>query len=255
MLPYINVFGKTIPSYGVCMLSGVVLALFLAIRRGKRYGVGFDSIVIVATFAFLFGMLGGKLLYLLVSYPHDKLFTQIKALDFSFMVESGIVFYGGLIFGIVGALIGSRLAKTKLSALEGCIVPFVPLGHAVGRIGCFLAGCCHGIEYSGPLSVCYPEASIGAPSGIPYFPVQLLEAFLDILIMICLLYYARKKRERLDVLCLYLILYSVMRFINEFLRGDGIRGIYFGLSTSQLISLGLIFACLMRFAVKKFGKR
>ena len=251
MLPYINVFGKTIPSYGVCMLSGVVLALFLAIRRGKRYGVGFDSIVIVATFAFLFGMLGGKLLYLLVSYPHERLISQIKAPDFSFLTQSGIVFYGGLIFGIGGALIGKSIAKTRLSSLEGCIVPFIPLGHAVGRVGCFLAGCCFGIEYSGPLAVCYPEASVGAPSGISYFPVQLLEAFLDVLIMLLLLYYTRRRRERFDVLSLYLILYSVMRFVGEFLRGDGIRGIYFGFSTSQLISLGLIAVCLIRFALKK----
>ena len=117
--------------------------------------------------------------------------------------------------------------------LVNAIVPCIPLGHAIGRVGCLFAGCCYGLPYNG----------IGAihlnPVGIthPVFPVQLLEAVLNLILSGCLLLYSRKKPSGYSLLFLYLICYAVIRFLLEFLRGDQIRGLFIGLSTSQWISL------------------
>ena len=133
---------------------------------------------------------------------------------------------------------------------ERSAIPYIPLGHAIGRIGCLLAGCCHGFEYYGPLAV---KSEILA-DGKMYFPIQAVESVMNIIIMIILLLY-RKKTDEKDVsghgiLILYLLLYSIMRFTNEFFRGDSVRGVRI-LSTSQWISVALFVACIAAIIFRK----
>ena len=115
-----------------------------------------------------------------------------------------------------------------------------------------MAGCCHGMEYEGALAVYYKNSLTNLPPEQGYFPVQPLEAVLDVFICIYLLYYSRKERKKFDVLFTYLLLYAIMRMFTECFRGDSIRGIYFGLSTSQWISAGIIFIYFTRMIWKKF---
>lgn len=248
MYPIIRIFDKAIGTYGLCMLIGVFLAGFLAVRRGKHYGLAMEDILIVGATAIGFALLGGGLLYVLVSYPMDVIFARILAGDFA-IFTSGIVFYGGLIGGIGGALLGARIAKRPVKDLIVSIVPFIPLGHAIGRIGCLMAGCCHGMEYTGPLAVYYPHSVLGLSPEQGYFPVQPLESLLNMVICGILLLVQKRKKLGSELLFVYLGLYAISRFILEFFRGDEGRGLYFGVSVSQWISMGLLLVCVVAFVI------
>jgi phosphatidylglycerol:prolipoprotein diacylglycerol transferase len=122
------------------------------------------------------------------------------------------------------------------------VVPAIPLFHFFGRIGCFLAGCCFGIESS--FGFTFNHSIVDEANGINRFPVQLLEAFINILLFFILDVFRRKKLFKQNIIYLYLLLYSFARFFIEFLRGDVYRGFFFVLSTSQIISI-LIFCFIM----------
>lgn len=249
MCPYISILGRDIGTYGLCMLLGIALAAMLAMRRGTPKGLPWEDILIVGAFALGFGLLGGCVLFILVTYTPQQIFAFIHAGDFRFL-SSGIVFYGGLIGGIMGALIGIRVAGSTVRLVECSVVPFIPLGHAIGRVGCVMAGCCHGFEYDGPLALYYPHSVLGLSPDQGYFPVQPLESLINIGICIFLLWYEKKMRKTTDLLFAYLGLYAISRFGLEMLRGDMLRGIWNGLSTSQIISLSLLCISIVGILIK-----
>lgn len=248
MLPYISIFGLQFGTYGICMVLGVALVVILATKRGKMYRISFEDVLIVGATTVGLALVGGNLLYILVTYPIDTIVAQIKDGSFAFL-NGGIVFYGGLIGGVFGAMLGVKLAKCDFTAIEYSIVPFVPLGHAIGRIGCVMAGCCHGFEYDGPFALYYPNAVSGLSPEQGYFPIQLIEALLNIGICVVLLICSKKLSRRYDLLISYMGCYGVARFILEIFRGDAIRGIYFSLSVSQWISIGMVAICILWFLV------
>lgn len=238
MCPYIYIFGYPIASYGLCMMVGLCLAGFLSYRAGKPGGMRPEDMLIIGVSTLLCALAGGGLLYIFVTYTPAELWNMLRSGDFSFI--GGIVFYGGLIGGIAGGLLGIRLTKCPIGLATRSIIPFVPLGHAVGRIGCVMAGCCYGFEYDGPLALHYPNSLSGLDPEQGYFPVQLLEGALNVGICILLLKLRKKLRGNWSILFTYLGMYAVTRFCLEFLRGDTIRGRWGGLSTSQWVSLGLL---------------
>ena len=227
--------------------------MILAIRHGKRVGLAFEDVIIVAAFAIGFALLGGWLMFIFVTFSISDIIAFIKAGDFSFL-QGGIVFYGGLIGGMLSVFFSLKVIKRPFAVVEQCIVPYIPLGHAIGRVGCVMAGCCHGAPYDGPLALYYPNSVLGVDPHQGYFPTQLLEALLNVGICFCLIAYRKKARRSGDILFGYLALYSVVRFILEFFRGDAIRGIAGGLSTSQWISVGLFALVVARLLFFKFKK-
>ena len=236
MINYINLFGIKIPVYGLCLCFAMAICTLLAVIRAKKKDVFAVEVVVIMSFTAGISLLSGKLLFIFVTYPFGYIVDCISNFDFEFAKNSGIIFYGGLIGGIFGALYSSRIMNTSITKLEHIVVPLIPFGHAIGRIGCLLSGCCYGMEYSGPFAVKYQLAD----KTISCFPVQPLEALLDILIMIFLFNYTKKEREKFDTLSMYLVLYGIVRFVTEMFRGDSIRGFAFSLSTSQWISIVLI---------------
>ena len=241
MFPYFYIGNRLFGTYGICMLIGFALAIFLASRRGKRYGLCFEDLMISVAFIFSFAMILGSLTYIFVTYSFAEIIAMIKQGDFSF--GSGIVFYGGLIGGILGCWVGLKVAKIKFYTIEQAAVPFISVGHAIGRVGCVMAGCCHGMEYDGPLALYYPNSVAGVSPDQGYFPVQLLEALINV-VVICplLLIIGNRTKKPTILLSAYLILYAITRFITELFRGDAIRGGFLGLSTSQWISVVLLLA-------------
>ena len=200
-------------------------------------------------------MIGSKLLYILVTYDFEYIISSLKNRNFEFLGGSGTVFYGGLIFGIIGTSLTMCLFGLDFRIFEKHIVPYIPLGHAVGRIGCLLAGCCYGMEYSGIGAVRYPNALTGLSPDTGYFPVQPMESVLDLVIMAMLIIFAKKKRQKGDILCLYLMLYAITRIITEAFRGDVHRGVFWGISTSQWISIALILFVFTRRIYRKIAKK
>lgn len=240
MCPYLAFLGRIIPTYGLLMATGLVASFVMAFFRVRKAQGDTDALFIIAALAIGAALAGAKLLYLLVSYTPSQLWAALKAGDFSVLSGSGLVFYGGLLGGILGALAGVRLAGVKSSFSLYCnaIVPAIPLGHTFGRLGCFMSGCCYGLPYSGPFSVRFIRVGITEP----VFPVQLLEAALNLLLCLFLLHYTTKTRSGAQSLWLYTLLYAVLRFLLEFLRGDSIRGFIGGLSISQWLSAWIALA-------------
>lgn len=253
MYPYIHFFGRTIASYGFMCVIGCFAALGCALLGCRRQKATLDNMFYMFVFIFFCALIGAKLLYLI---PHisdfwvyrDFIFASIQ--NFGQYIGSGFVFYGGLIGGIFGPILYAHFFKEDAFPLVQAFVPAIPLFHCIGRIGCFLAGCCYGIEYHGALAVTFTNAVGGAPNGVPLLPVQLIEAGANLITFIILIIYNHKPRKPLQPFGLYLMIYGVERFIFEFFRGDLIRGGLLGLSTSQWISLLLVPLGIWLFIVK-----
>lgn len=238
MYPFIHIFGRDIGIYGLCLATGFALAFFLALRKGKPHGLIVEDLLIVGAFALGTALLCGTLMYIFVTYSLLEIVEFVQRGDFSFL-SSGIVFYGGLIGGLAGAMGGIRVAGCKFGVIERAVVPFVPLGHAIGRIGCVMAGCCHGFAYDGLFALHYPNSVSGLSPEQGFFPVQPLESLINVGICVFLLWNEKRMRQVTELLFVYLGLYAFSRFFLEMLRGDAIRGMWNTLSTSQIISIML----------------
>lgn len=227
------------------MVVGVLLCGFLILLKARRIGIGNEEMIIVMAMSLGMALFSAGLLYILVSYSIKELISSIVNGNIDFLKNGGLVFYGGLVGGIIGSILASRWQQLDIRKVEQCIIPVLPLGHAIGRIGCLLAGCCHGFEYTGPLAV----KNLLISAGKTYFPIQMVEALLNLGIFMFLLWYIRKKRPTYHILCAYLLFYSILRFILEFFRGDLIRGSFLKLSTSQWISVALFLVSIMIFYI------
>lgn len=240
MHPYVDVFGRKIPSYGLCMAIGILLSCSIGLIRARNQKLDINSCLIMVACAMGMGLFGAKVLYFIASCDIREFTSSLLRGDIRELSGGGQVFYGGLIGGIIGAALGARIsgATREFAAYCKALVPVIPLGHAFGRIGCFFGGCCYGMPYAGFGAVTFPDVGVYEPA----FPVQLLEAGLNIGIFLLLILPWVEKKHGFFSLSLYLVLYSVVRFILEFFRGDVVRGITHGLSTSQWISTG-VFVC------------
>lgn len=238
MLPYIEIFGKIVPWYGIMMVLGFGVAACVAAMICKRNGMERYDLVYSAVYTVVGAMIGAKLLFIIVEIP-DLISGKYSLLD---VVQGGFVFYGGLIGGIIGLWIYCKQYHLEFSCFGDVYATVVPLGHAFGRVGCFMGGCCYGMEYDGPLSYAYEFRFKGAatPLGVELLPVQLIEATILLIVFVgMLLLYFRKNRRVWDQVIYYAMAYAVIRFTLEFFRGDAARGSLLFFSTSQWISLGL----------------
>ena len=222
------------------MAVGILAAYLVALSRVKKQGGNFDSLLMIAAVAFAIGLCSAKMAYYIFSYGVGRLFNEIASGNYSGFSDAGLVYYGGLIGGVAGALTAIKLNKYDFTIYVNAIAPCIPLGHAFGRIGCLLAGCCYGQHYEGCLAV----HSVFADPQETLFPIQAAESICNIILFVVLILYTQKPRKGLQSLAIYLALYSVIRFVLEFFRGDLVRGIYWRLSASQWISVLLIAVCL-----------
>ena len=241
MLPYINIFGFEIATYGFIIFIGIFIGAIIAIQYFSKFNnIKKDDVLFAILYAIIGVGIGAKLLYLITNIPFlIENYNNLNLWDTIIqMFKGGFVFYGGLIGGILGVLVYSKQFKISFKSLLLTLLPVVPLIHAIGRIGCLCAGCCYGMQYDGFGAIVFHN-SLLAPNGVPLFPMQIVEAICNFIIFIILLATYKKFIGTYKSVGLYLILYSIVRFILEFFRGDLIRGIYFTLSTSQWISIVL----------------
>ena len=235
MHQYIEIGSIRLPSYGLMIMIGIIVANIVAYKVIKKEDIDMDDFITLEGYCMLGGFLGAKILYLLISY---KDIDASRLTDIHYLIDiirTGYVFYGGLIGGILAVLLAGKIHHIDVKKYIGTFIFVIPLVHCFGRIGCFLAGCCYGIPYDGIGAVIYPAGSI-APSGISLFPVQLVEAACLLLISIIIIIYQHHYGIK-HTFALYLIMYGIVRFILEFYRYDEIRGRLYGLSTSQWICI------------------
>lgn len=229
----------TIHGYGLMIAIGVICAMIVGIKRAKKREMDADIVINIGLIVVIAGFFGAKLLYCIVELPT---FLKDPLLVLS---SSGFVVYGGIAAGILAAFLYCRKKNVSFLKYFDLIIPSVALAQGFGRIGCFLAGCCYGCETSLPIGIIFQNSNI-APNGIPLFPTQLLSSAGDFLIALVLILYARKTRSTGKVAGLYLMLYSVGRFIIEFFRTDA-RGAVGLLSTSQFIAIFMLAGGLLLF--------
>ncbi len=251
MEPFVNIFGKEIPIYGIAWILGTAIAAVIALLLSKKREIERYDLVYSAVFSMLAGAFGAKLLFIAVSLK-----TIIEQnIPFIAVLRGGFVFYGGLIGGAIGLVIYTRMFKLNTLRFFDLYALVVPLGHAVGRIGCFYSGCCYGMEYDGPFNVEYSSTLGMTPLGVPLLPVQLIEALLLALLFVVLLVVFFKCKSTGVVTVVYLYSYSFLRFVLEFLRGDVERGLLFNLSTSQIVSLLIVISVTVIILIKNKKQR
>ncbi len=231
----------TVYGYGLMIAIGILAAYWVGEYRAKKYGLEADHVFHFVIWCVVGGFLGAKILYWITEIKNI-----VKDPGIVLRIADGWVVYGGIIGGIFSAMLYSWRKGLKFLAYFDLLIPSVALAQGFGRIGCFLAGCCYGIETDGPLAVVFHESSY-APNGVRLLPTQLISSGLDFLNFFALVWFAGRKKSDGEIGGLYLIFYSVGRFVLEFYRGDLIRGKVGALSTSQFISLFTVSAGVLLF--------
>lgn len=255
MLPYISFFGFEVQTYSLLAAIGLIVTAFVAISLGNNRNIKPDKSFMAVLSAVAGIFIGGHILFTLTNVKDIFDLAGKGELSFSALMPfvSGMVFYGGLFGAIAAVLIYTNVSKeiSKADVFDVFAVS-VPLFHAFGRVGCFFAGCCYGVESEFGI-VTYLNNS-PTHYGIRRFPVALFEAFANLLIFVLLLCLFKKKKLYGKLVFLYLGIYAVARFVLEYFRGDKIRGFALGFSTSQLISLLVVFF-LVAFVIYKLIKK
>lgn len=236
MYPYIKIFSFTIPSYWLMAMMGIFAAVVFLFIRNRKIDLPKDDVLHIVLFLVIGAMIGGKLLYIITALPYIIMNFSVEVL--AGLVQGGFVFYGGFIGAVYMGWQYCKKYNVSNKKTLALFTPAIPLFHAFGRVGCFLAGCCWGMEV--PYGIVFTN-SIGAPNGVPLLPVQLIEVGLNLLICAILVFVQNRKArtaplEDFNVFGLYIVLYSIIRFVLEFFRGDVLRGMWL-FSTSQWISL------------------
>lgn len=221
----------TIYGYGLMIAIGIIAAYLNTERLAKKSGLDPDPVFNILIIGVGSGIVGAKLLYYITVL--DEIIANPKLL-LNFM--EGFVVYGGIIFGILGALLYCKKKKLPFLNYLDCAAPSIALAQGFGRIGCYLAGCCYGTQMDSPLSITFTNSAY-APNNVPLFPSQLVSSAFDFVHFFVLCALLKRNKQPGKIGAFYLIFYSIGRFIIEFFRGDLARGSVGSLSTSQFISV------------------
>lgn len=223
----------TIHGYGLMTAVGILAAYFSAEYRAKKKGLDSSKVFGLVVCCVVLGYVCSKLLYILTVLPDILADPSV----FWSSLANGWVVMGGILGGILGGYLYCRWQKLPAWRFFDLGLASVALAQGFGRIGCFLAGCCYGMETDGPLAVTFTHSDF-APNGVPLVPTQLISSALDFLLFFFLIFYDKKIQKKAgEVTAWYLILYSAGRFVLEFWRGDTLRGFVGPLSTSQFMGI------------------
>lgn len=235
MYPIVEIFGMRFPTYMLCAGLGAIVSVsklssMLQRRLILRKYISKILLSLIGLFvgAKIFGVIG-SLLY------HYKLYARWLVVES--IKQSGIVYLGGLLGFIFSLKVICLRQKADFSEIKDDVAVVIPLFHTFGRIGCFFSGCCYGKNVD---SVFFTSL------GMERLPIQLYEAMFEFILFLLLnLEYSRKNKTKIvnkDLMRIYLLIYSIWRFIVEFWRDDSVRGFFLFLSLSQVLSIIIILA-------------
>lgn len=236
--------GAGLHSYGLMIAIAFLCGLIYVRRESTRVGLDVDVMADLFFYTITSALIGSRVFYLIHSVDD---FWADPLVAFRIW-EGGLVFQGGIIGALLFVVPFARKHKLRFFKVADVFAVPLALGHGIGRLGCFLAGCCHGkqCDINFPLAVVFPaNPDTVAPAGIPLYPTQITEAFAEFLIFGFLFYFRKKKPFDGAVFLLYMMIYAVLRSFIELYRGDTIRGFVIEpyLSNGQFLSLiGFILA-------------
>lgn len=242
MLPVLIDLGfLRIPTYGVLLVTGIALGLWLAGRRASAAGLPGERVADLGFWVVAWGLIGAKAL-LVVTEP--SYLTSLA--NFWWLLRSGGVFYGGFLGAATATFVLLRRYELRFFPVADALVPSLALGHFFGRLGCFASGCCYGSACARPWAVTFHHPLAheisGTPLGVPLHPTQLYEAAFNLANWLFLAALYRRRPRAGAVFAAYLIAYGAARFVIELFRGDPERGFVLGgaLSTSQAIAAAMV---------------
>ncbi len=239
--------GLRIHSYGVMIFVACAAALAMAVWRARREKVNPDAVYELATWLFLGGVIGARGFYFV---QHPEAYHEFADLFRTW--QGGNVFYGCILGGLSGSILYWLRRPFPFWRMADAVAPAVAIGAALGRLGCFLNGCCHGAPSQVAWAIRFPAGSHawmrqlndglispGSLSSLPVHPTQLYAAAAGLLVLGILLIYARSDRSPGQVIAILMIAYSVTRWPVESLRSDE-PAVFAGMTWSQNISVALM---------------
>ena len=238
MLPKLISFGSFyIPTYGVLVALGFLAGLMVTLRLATRAGLAAETVTNLAVYCAIAGVLGAKLFMFLFDWSY---YRQNPGEIFSLStLQAAGVFHGGFIAALVVAFFYMRRQKLAVLSTMDLFAPGVALGQSIGRLGCFAAGCCWGRECDLPWGVHFrSDFAAPVPLNVLLHPVQLYESIPNFFLFLFLYRLAQRKHRAGQIIGLYLVLYSTLRFCVEFFRNHE-QGLLLGLSLTQWIALAL----------------
>ena len=218
----------TVHGYGLMIAIGVLAAYLMAEYRAKKKGLDPDKIFDLAIWCLLGGVLGAKLLYVIVEMK--SIIANPKEL---LKVMDGFVVYGGIIGGIFSGYLFCRRKHISFLEYFDLVMPSIALAQGFGRVGCLLAGCCYGRETDSAFHIVFRHSSY-APNNVQLIPTQIIMSVLNFAHFFLLIFLAKRVKARGQVAACYLMCYSVGRFFMEYLRNDPVFdfpiyfAVYFG---------------------------
>jgi len=221
----------TIYGYGLMIAIGFCSAYLSCEFRAKKQKLDPELLFGILLCSIVGGLVGAKVLYWITRWK-DILENPKMLLD----IANGFVVYGGIIGGVLMAAWYVVKKKAPFWRYFDLVLPSVALAQGFGRIGCFLAGCCYGIETSCPIGITFHNSQY-APNGVSLLPTQLISSGLNFLNFAVLVLLTKHRKGDGQIGALYFIFYSVGRFVMEYFRGDLIRGTVGSVTTSQFISI------------------
>ena len=235
-----------LPTYGLLVASGVLIGLWVSVRNSERIGIDGDKAWNLGILVVLAGIIGAKVLYIINDWSTYKgHIGYIFSVD---TLQAGGVFSGGLLAAFVAAAWYVR--RNHMPALGTCdaFSPGLALGHAIGRLGCFAAGCCYGKETHHWWGVVFTNRFANEIAGTPLFkplePTQLFECAVELANFFFLMWLLKRRKFEGQIFGAFMFIYGVARFFLEYLRDDPGRGSVFGgaMTGTQLIAIGLVLA-------------
>jgi len=228
-----------LPTYGVLVALGFLAGLSITVKLARNKGhLDPEKVTNLAVYVALAGLIGAKLLMIVFDWPDIQIFSLAT-------LQAAGVFQGGLILALITAFFYIRNNKLPALAVADTFAPGVALGHAIGRLGCFAAGCCWGKECHLPWAVTFrnPDAYglTGVPLNVPLHPAQLYESATEALLFAFLYWRYGKPHAPGQIIGLYLVISSIARFFIEFERFHE-QATAYGLSITQWIAIGLAIA-------------
>jgi len=218
----------TIHSYGLMIALAVLISAAAIYREAPRENLNSDHVLEAVIAAAFFGLLGARLLYVMLNWSYFR----VNPVEILFAQFAGLSFYGGLFLGAFVLYLWSSWRKINFLKMADLMAPYLALGYAFGRIGCFLNGCCYGRESDLPWAM--PASMV---DNALRHPVQLYAALGAVLIFI-ILKLVRPRRPFVGFILLALFaLYGLLRFTTEYFRYE--EAVWFGLTTAQTFSLAL----------------
>lgn len=237
----------SIYTYGFFIALAFLSGIFWASKEAARVGEEPEVIIDLSFWIIVAAIIGSRLLFVLLNLK-DYLQAPVNILK---IWEGGLVFHGGLIASILVGLYYLKRHHLSVGKYIDILAPALALGQGIGRIGCFMAGCCYGKETNLPWGVIFTHPNTLALADVHLHPTQIYSSLADLSLFLFLIWWRKRKSFEGEVFWIYLGIYAIIRFTIDFFRGDEIRSFFQVLSLTQVLSLVFFFSALYMLWVSK----